>query len=199
MQEGLSEYIQKNFPDFWNDIHIRFELGDPFENGSDGRIAQVIQRVATLFEEIFSEQDVIHLYIKDWESEDNTSGYLYDLLKQHRIDETNSLLQVEDVNDEGNTINTMRPFSVKTLSGIFSSIPYRDILTGIANYEQGRMPSIGQRVYFINMKKDIMFYMYDDRGCIIFAKDKEKLQGLYTKYNDWLADYWRECFDNLYK
>ncbi len=42
MQSNVFEYIQINFPNFWNDLHMRFELGDPFDNGTDERIEQVV-------------------------------------------------------------------------------------------------------------------------------------------------------------
>lgn len=41
--------------------------------------------------------------------------------------------------------------------------------------------------------------MYDDRGCIIHASSKDQLRPLYFKYNDWIVNYHREYFDNLFK
>lgn len=205
MHDDLIEYVQKNFPDFWSDIHIRFELGEPFDNGTDERIEQVVARVHTLFEEVFAPDDIIHLYIQDWGDEpdvmfgNTTPCYLYKLLSRHTFEEQAMFQQDKDIDDAGHTIPVSIPYKTTTLSGRLSSLPYREILSGIANYEQGREPSIGQRVYFIDMNRDIMFHMYDDRGCIIFAKEKKRLQSLYARYNDWLADHWRPYFDELYR
>lgn len=204
MQDDLFMYIQENFPNFWSDINIRFELGDPFDNGTDERINQVITRVTTLFEDIFEQGDTIHLYIKDWGNNtdlmfgNTTPDYLYLLLGHPKLEETIMYEHDEDTDELGNTIQVERPYKVKTLCDALSSIPYRDILTGIANYEQGRKPSIGQQVYFINIKKGIVFYMYDDRGCVIFSKTKERLQHMYVNFNNWLVDYWRAYFDSLF-
>jgi hypothetical protein len=197
MQYDIFEYIQKNFPDFCSDINIRFELGEPFSNGSDERINQVNMRVTTLFEEIFEKDDLIYLYIEDWEEDidvmfgNTTPNHLYELINYHKIYETILYKHDEDEDDKGNTIQVERPYKVKILSSPLSSIPYKEILYGIANYEQGREPSIGQQVYFINTNKNIIFNMYDDRGCIILAKNKESLKHLYDNYNEWLVDYWR--------
>lgn len=205
MQYNIFEYIQKNFPDFWSDINIRFELGEPFSNGSDERINQVNLRVTTLFEEIFEKDDLIYLYIKDLEEDidvmfgNTTPNYLYELINYHKLYETIMYEHDEDEDDKGNAIQVERQYKVKILSSPLSSIPYKEILYGIANYEQGREPSIGQKVYFINTNKNIIFNMYDDRGCIIFSKNKESLKYLYDNYNEWLVDYWREFFDNLFK
>lgn len=205
MHDDLMEYVQKNFPEFWSDINIRFELGEPFDNGTNERIDQVVIRVHTLFEEVFAPDDVIHLYIQDWGDEadvmfgNTTPGYLYELLSQHTLEERTMFRQDEDVDDAGNAIQISIPYRITTLSSRLSSLPYREILTGIANYEQGREPSIGQRIYFIDMNKHIIFQMYDDRGCVIFAKEKARLKSLYVRYNNWLADYWRHYFDELYR
>lgn len=205
MQEDIFKYIQENYPNFWSDINIRFELGEPFDNGTDERMNQAIMRVKTLFEDIFEQDDFIHLFIKDWGKGtdvmfgNTTPNYLYELLNNHKLDETIMYEHDEDIDDAGNTIQVERPYNVKILSSTLSSIPYEDILMGIANYEQGREPSIGQQVYFIDTNKDIVFNMYDDRGCIVFSKAKERLKQLYVNYNDWLVDYWREYFHNLFK
>ena len=64
---------------------------------------------------------------------------------------------------------------VRLLYERLTAIPYREILKGISHYEQGREPSISQNVYFINIDKDIVFHMYDDRGCIIYSNSRDKL------------------------
>lgn len=204
MIDGLIKYISENFPDFYSEIHVRFELGEPFDNGTDERINQVVHRVTTLIKETFKKDDFIYLYIEDWEDNDvmfgnTTPNYLYELLSHHTIHEKIMYKYYEDEDEDGNETQIEQPYKVKVLKGSISTIPYKDILTGIGNYEQGREPSIGQRVYFINTDKDIIFNMYDDRGCIIYSKSKEKLNHLYTNYNDWLVDYWRKQFDDLFK
>lgn len=97
-----------------------------------------------------------------------TPNYLYEIISHYKLEETIKYTYDEDINKEGNTIEIKYPYKVKILSSTVSSIPYKEILQGIANYEQGREPSICQSVYFINIKKNIIFNMYDDRGCIIF-------------------------------
>lgn len=204
MEDDLFKYIENNFPDFWSDINIRFELGEPYENGTDERLSQVIMRVVTVFEQLFEQNDFIHLYIKDWENEidvmfgNTTPKYIYSLINHQNIQETIMYEHDVDIDEEGNAIQIERPYKVKILSSSLSSIPYKEILTGIANYEQAREPSIGQSVYFIDTKENIIFHMYDDRGCVIYSKTKEKLKHLYDDFNEWLVDYWREYFDDIF-
>lgn len=204
MIDYLNKYIDENFRDFWSDINVRFELGAPFENGTDERINQVVYRVTTLFEETFRKDDSLYLYIKDWGGIDpifgnTTPDYLYKLISHRELEEAIMYQNDEELDEEGNTIQIKIPYWLKVLSSPVSQIPYKDILRGIAHYEQGREPKIGQRVYFINTNEDIVFHMYDDRGCIIFSKSREKLKYLYATHNNWLVDDWREFFEDLFE
>lgn len=54
-------------------------------------------------------------------------------------------------------------------------------------------------VFLINATKDIVMFMYDDRGCEVIAKNKEIIRDLYKKYKEWIPDYERESIDNLFK
>ncbi|MGF7050640.1 hypothetical protein J2T13_005190 [Paenibacillus sp. DS2015] len=205
MIQELLKYTDTNFPNFGSDIHLRFELGEPFRNGSNRRLKYVNQRVVTIFEEIFHQNDLIYVCIKDWGNREDpmfgntTPDYIYELLNGIKMEEDTLFDLDEDEDDDGNTIEIKNEYQIKVLTGISSSIPYREILKGISYYEQGREPSIGQRIYFVSIDKGMVFNMYDDRGCIVHANSKEKLRHLYTRYNDWLVNYWREYFDSLFK
>ncbi|MEB2282949.1 DUF3885 domain-containing protein [Lysinibacillus xylanilyticus] len=206
MKENIMKYIESHFPNLTSELHLRFELGEPYENGTEDRLNQVVKRVTTLFEEVFKPDDSIYMYIKDWEvTEDimfgnTTPEYLYSLLIDQNIEEE-TLLEIEKDYDEvtSQTIEVKNEYKVKFVYSQLKSVPYQEILKGIGNYEQGREPSIGQSVYFISTDKNLIFHMYDDRGCLIHSKDVKKLLPLYHTYNNWLVDYWRDYFDSIFK
>ncbi|HEK9102588.1 DUF3885 domain-containing protein [Bacillus pfraonensis] len=50
-------------------------------------------------------------------------------------------------------------------------------------------------VFFINVTKDIIMFIYDDRGCEVIAKNKEMIRDLYIKYREWIPCYERESMD----
>lgn len=167
MDRELCTFLQDNYPDLDHDIHIRYELGESFKNGSIKRIKQVSFRSSTLFESIFSSDESIYMLIKDWEGEDIMFGnttplYLYSLFNSNNMD-IETIVEEEDENGE-KIFHSHKQHSIKLK---VSEIEYHKILTGIGNYEQGREPSIGQKVYFISIEKNIIFYMYDDRGCLV--------------------------------
>ncbi|MFB7138489.1 DUF3885 domain-containing protein [Gottfriedia sp. NPDC056225] len=43
-------------------------------------------------------------------------------------------------------------------------------------------------IFFVNVTKDIIFFIYDDRGCEVIARDVDRLRLLYKKYFDWVED-----------
>ncbi|EPR13453.1 DUF3885 domain-containing protein [Ruminiclostridium papyrosolvens] len=200
MDKLLKDFLNKNYPDINHDIHVRFELGDPFPNGSDERIRQVIYRATSIFENIFSEEDYIYLVIKDWENEDpmfgnTTPQYLYTVFNTAGAD--TDVVEVEDEDVDGEKIyQTHKEYSIKIK---VENIDYKNILTGIGNYEQGREPSIGQSIYFISVEKNVIFYMYDDRGCLVSSNSPANIKFLYNKFNDWLVEYYRKYFDSIFE
>lgn len=200
MVKELSAFLHDKYPDLNHEKHIRFELGEPFENGTNDRINQVSYRVSTVFESIFSCDDTVFMFIKDWESEDHMFGnttplYLYSLFNSNNME--TEIIKEEDENEDGEKIYHEHKLHTKKLK--VSEIDYKKILTGIGNYEQGREPSIGQSVYFISIDKNVIFYMYDDRGCIIYSDTSRNIKFLYEDFNEWIVDYHREYIDSIFK
>nr|WP_260445581.1 hypothetical protein [Metabacillus sp. KUDC1714] len=142
MKEKILKYIDSNFPNLTSEVHLRFELGEPYENGTIERINQVVTRVTTLFEEVFKPDDFIYVYIKDWEVKEDimfgntTPGYVYDLLSNLNTEEETLFDIDEDYDDiTGQTIEIKNEYKVKVVYSQLKSITYKDILEGIGNYE----------------------------------------------------------------
>lgn len=53
-------------------------------------------------------------------------------------------------------------------------------------------------VFFINVTKNLIYFIYDDRGCEVIAADKETLRPVYEKYPEWLYEYNREDMNRLF-
>ncbi|MGZ9583741.1 DUF3885 domain-containing protein [Paenibacillus marinisediminis] len=205
MKDELSQFMADNFNEFWMDINVRFELGEPFENGTDERINQVNNRVNSIFESVFSQDEDIYLYIKDANIDvdpmfgNTTPNYIYEILSGFQLDEDRYVELNEDQDEDGNKIILESEYKIVTTRSRVNEIPYSDIFKGITNYEQGKETSISQGIYYVSVNREIVFYMYDDRGCIVYSTSKESLREIYTKYNDWLVDYWREYIDKIFK
>lgn len=53
-------------------------------------------------------------------------------------------------------------------------------------------------VFFVNTTKDILFFVYDDRGCEVIARIAEKLRPLYEKHYDWVDEVDREKIEKRF-
>ncbi|MBQ0141043.1 MAG: DUF3885 domain-containing protein [Kurthia sp.] len=62
------------------------------------------------------------------------------------------------------------------------------LLKAICNYDLGLKPSIHHNVYFINIHRQTIFHVYDDRGCDLLATFPETIKDMYHKYNDWILE-----------
>ncbi|TWI52663.1 uncharacterized protein DUF3885 [Halalkalibacter nanhaiisediminis] len=43
-------------------------------------------------------------------------------------------------------------------------------------------------VFFVNITKDIIFFIYDDSGCEVIALEADRIRALYEKYYDWIEE-----------
>jgi hypothetical protein len=78
-------------------------------------------------------------------------------------------------------------------------INYENILASINNTDfPGRRPRTTGEVYFVHIKNEIIFNMYDDRGFDIVGTKREAVEPFYRNYNDWLLDYDRGKMDGVF-
>lgn len=70
-----------------------------------------------------------------------------------------------------------------------------ELLKAASNEDFPQKPKFGgysidyPDVFFVNITKDIIFFIYDDRGCEVIAHDFKRIRPLYEKYHDWVEEY----------
>ncbi|MGE7839270.1 DUF3885 domain-containing protein [Lysinibacillus sp. NPDC093712] len=207
----LGQYLTSTFPGLtlvpslyqqW-DIGIHFELGaGMYQFKDDGSLNYemfdcVYSQVLSIFNELFSDSDEIFLV---------TNVYQYKSCEMNRINVYNHYLKNKDVklrlsqetlpnvfDEETDDYYTSR-FSLKcrkqdikypllTKAACNEDFPLKPKFRSVANYPD---------VFFINITKNVVFFIYDDRGCEVIATNKETIFPLYEKYGDWLDEYTRE-------
>ncbi|MEK4048585.1 DUF3885 domain-containing protein [Bacillus sp. FSL K6-2839] len=57
---------------------------------------------------------------------------------------------------------------------------------------------LDNEIYLINLSKQMIFHLYDDRGCDLIASDSERLRPVYEGLQHWLLDYDRAQMDRLF-
>lgn len=169
-------------------FYLRFELGDPFENETEERVEQATIRATELFENHIEDSE---LYILTYDFGDDmfarTPSYLYELLNKSELskEEYHESLAIryffgEEVERENGQRNIY--------FGNRSSFDYKSIFNGIANTEMGFDPTIHQLVYFFQPNTQRWFWMYDDRGCLIFSNEPTDLLYNYRKFESWIVE-----------
>lgn len=210
----LNEYMRTTFPQlalrpplFYNwGVGIRFELGVdyrydqiyencPYMKGVYSRAIAVFQALHASDDELFLVVDVNDFAdgkafkhkLKAFSHYVKTKSML-DKLQQHTIP------YVFPEDDDDGVYRTHR-FTLRCKPSDFD---YIALLKAICNHDMGLKPQISHRVYFININKQTIYHVYDDRGCDVIATSPETIRDLYHRYQDWILDYDRAKIDQVF-
>lgn len=222
----LKEYMNQTFPGVtlvpsiysqWEN-HLHFDFGkDKYQivEGTDDLNMEYFSQLYTdnkyLFEDIFLKEDVVFVVanvyrfkkenIKTPQKVNIYNKYIKKRDLKFRIRQETLPFLFED--EEADLYCTSQ-FSLKCLA---EDIKY-ELLIQAVNHEDfpDLYPRFGSKkevsypdVFLINATKDIVMFIYDDRGCEVIAKNKEIIRGLYEKYKEWIPVYERESIDSLFK
>lgn len=222
----LKEYMNQTFPGVtlvpsiysqWEN-HLHFDFGkDKYQivEGTDDLNMEYFSQLYTdnkyLFEDIFLKEDVMFVVA-------NVYRFKKENIKTpQKINIYNKYIKKRDLKfrirqetlpflfeDEEADLYCTSQFSLKCLA---EDIKY-ELLIQAVNHEDfpDLYPRFGRKkevsypdVFLINATKDIVMFIYDDRGCEVIAKNKEIIRGLYEKYKEWIPVYERESIDSLFK
>ncbi|KOS66751.1 hypothetical protein AEA09_16760 [Lysinibacillus contaminans] len=210
----LGQYLNNAFPGLtlvpslyhqW-DIGIHFELGgEMYQFRDDGSLNLekfdcVYSQALSIFNELFSDLDEIFLVT-------NVYRHKSDEIKQKRIKVYDRNIKNKDLklhlkqetlpyvfDHEGADDFYTSRFSLKCCKQDFN---YPLLIKAACNEDFPLKPKFSTAsdypdVFFINITKNVIFFIYDDRGCEIIATNKETIYPLYEKYGDWFDEYSRE-------
>ncbi|PEJ51771.1 hypothetical protein CN692_22625 [Bacillus sp. AFS002410] len=217
---NLKDYLSDKFPNVelipsvyyqW-DFGIHFSLGGniyQFKKHDElnfDRFRLVYKQTSTIFNELFEEDDDLFLV---------TNLYKHKT-KEKRIKKLNVYKRFLKNKNDLNKIQVksfpypfemddaeeyeMQQFSLKCKRKDFN---VHQLLKAACNED---FPPLNPRfggysigypdVFFVNVTKDIIFFIYDDRGCEVVARNVERLRLLYKKYFDWVEDVDRNRIEN---
>lgn len=178
---------------FW----IRFELGLV---GLDGKayFEEVIRRSRSICNLLFSMNDEILFinrisYLKE-ESKHEKLG-IYRFLKSKRALKHLDHQVIPYEYDESDEEWATSQYEVRVK---FEDIRLTYLLTALANKDFNKKQKVHGNILLYNMTKQILFDMYDDRGCDVYGISKESLLPLYHQYRSWILDYNRIQIDNIF-
>jgi Domain of unknown function (DUF3885) len=210
----LNDFMKENFPNLelrqplfysWKNA-IRFELGveELRDYEKDNLyLENVYKRAITLFKSLHSNNDEIFFVA-------NVSDYGYGITLKHKLKIFSKYVKKKSVlnklthttmafvypeDDEVGDCKTHR-FTLKCKTDDVKFVP---LLKAICNQEMGRKTSIIHEVFFININRGTIFFVYDDRGCDLLSVSQEEIRDIYNKYNEWILDYDRDVIDKVFK
>ncbi|EEM23234.1 hypothetical protein bthur0001_15910 [Bacillus thuringiensis serovar tochigiensis BGSC 4Y1] len=210
----LNGYMLETFPNlelrpplFYNgDIGIRFKLGVNYDYNNIYEncpyLEGVYNRAITLFQSLHATEDDIYIVVDVNDFADGEtfkhklnifSKYVKEKSDLFKL-QKNTIPYVFPEDDEDGLYKTHR----FTLKCKVSDLKYIPMLKAICNQDMGIKPSIFHRVYFININKNTIFHIYDDRGCDVLATSPNTIRDMYHTYNDWILDYDRNKIDKVF-
>lgn len=190
--------------------YIRFELGDKYPNGTKKRVKQATKRAYEIFKRVFPVSSsklcfVFYEYEKEFcDPEGNFRNYLYSLIDPIAFDKFQTFpvkLKNGYVEIDANGNKLEEEVEVIIVIGELSQeeIDIEKMLNGIANLEMGFEPKVTQQVFVFDLSTHNGFYMYDDRGCLIWADKAEKIGEIFENYNSWIVEDYREEMEKFFK
>ncbi|MET3318884.1 DUF3885 domain-containing protein [Peribacillus butanolivorans] len=206
----FEKYMETNFPNLslrpalfysW-DIGIRFELGVEwkieydFENSP--YLKGVYKRAINLFKSLHLDDEEIFVVANVNDYGDKKVNIFYPFVRDkdvlYKLKHKVIPYVFPEDDEEGRYITHRFMLRCKT-----SDIRYVPLLKAICNQDMGIRPSIFHDIFFININRETIFHVYDDRGCDLLAKSAETIRDTYNKYNGWILDYDREEIDKVFR
>ena len=219
----INHYLDSTFPGLelahsifnqW-DIGIHFELGKGmYQLNDDGSLNMdmfhlVYQQSFLLFHELFSYRDDILLVTNLYQNASiiqKKRTKIYDRYVKNK--ELKYQINLENIPyiwevEEEKTYTTRLSLQCRK-----ADIKYKQLIKAACNEDFPLQPKLARKshslllypdLFFINLSKNLIFFIYDDRGCEVIAKDKETLIPLYEKYGDWIDEFSREKVDSCFR
>lgn len=185
----------KNDSNYW----IRFELGlDQLKGKAYDKayFEEIYHRATTIFNALFDANDeiiIVNRLIRHIEDKRlvlprikrfiNNKKMIYGLKCKTAPDQFD-----EEVETKEYYLNVKK-----------DDIRLRYLIQSISNKDFARKPMVDGFMYVLNLTKNTLFHMYDDRGCDVYSFDKETLLPLYQNFRKWILDYNRIEIDRQFE
>jgi len=208
---NLKHYLNEKFPtvDLIPSIYYQWDSGIHFSLGGDlyqfnekdelnlVMFQLVYEQTLTIFNELFDQDDdlflVTNLYKHKTKEKRIKKLHVYKRFLKNKMD-LNKIhvrtcpypFEMDDAKEY-----EMQQFSLKCKRKDFN---VHQLLKAACNEDFPLNPRFGgysidyPDVFFVNVTKDIIFFIYDDRGCEVISRDVVRLRSLYKKYFDWVED-----------
>ena len=223
----LRDYINTNFHGLalkpslyyqWNNS-IQFELAkglyqlqdDTYKLNQD-YFKKVYDQAISLFNELFFDEDKILLVTNVYQHKDYIrrskrkikvySHYIKSKSVRCHLKQEILPYMFDDEEDVGDYCTSQfslechkRDISHRLLIKAICNQDFPPLKPRLSNLYYSNNPD----VFFINVTKNVILYIYDDRGAEVIASDLETIRPIYEKYGDLIDEYCREEIEQQFK
>lgn len=202
----IEQFMENNYPNLklrpplfydW-DIGIRFKLGVNIQENRH-YMRDVYHRAIALFRALHEDDETIcivanvHNFGRTQKSP-TLSKYIRDKSVLYQLQHRTIPYVFPEDNEDGKWTTEQFRLECKPFE-----IHYRLLLQAICNQDMGLKPNMHHDVFFININRQTIFHVYDDRGCDVIATSPESIRTVYKTYNDWILDYDREKIEEVFQ
>ncbi|MCH1624853.1 DUF3885 domain-containing protein [Ferdinandcohnia quinoae] len=207
----IIDYLKEKFPslELVPSIYYQWDIGIHFSLGGDiyqfkendelnlERFQLVYTQASTIFDELFDQDDDLFLVANMYKHKTNEKC-IRKLKVYHPFIKCKSNLNRIQVKTypypfegDGAVEYEMQQFSLLCKPG---DLRVNKLLKAACNEDFPLKPRFGgysisyPDVFFVNITKDIIFFVYDDRGCEVIALDAEQIHPLYENHRDWVEE-----------
>ena len=213
--EAFQQYLAVFFPKavitesftLGGKYELRFELGGTAKNGTKKRIKQATDRACELFRAYFSDIEA-SIWVLAYEElnpyfDATLNQLLPSILKKSQLEcfeeiELPCHSRFFEDDEYGNSIPQYYDAKIIVAKVEIKNLHLEELLSGVACFEMGKQPCIPQEVYVFQDNSDKAFRMYDDRGCYLWANEKNKLESWFHTYSEWIPEYHFEEIKNQF-
>lgn len=208
---NIVNYLKGKFPtvELVPSIYYQWDIGIHFSLGGEiyqfkekdelnlERFRLVYNQISSIFNELFEQNDVMFLVTNVYKHKTKEKCTRKLKVYQPFLKCKNNLnrIQVKTYpypfeSDEAEEFE-MQQFSLLCKR---EDIHVNELLKAASNEDFPIRPKFGgysigyPDVFFVNVTKDIIFFVYDDRGCEVIACEADRLRPLYEKYYDWVEE-----------
>ncbi|WP_088044487.1 DUF3885 domain-containing protein [Bacillus sp. EAC] len=216
---NLKDYLNDRFPavELIPSVYYQWEIGIHFTLG--GNIYQFIKKdelnydrfrlvygqTLTIFNELFEKDDDLFIVTNMYKHKTNEKHIRKLKVYKPFIKRKSDLNRIQVKTypypfelDEAETYE-MQQFSLLCKREDFR---VQELLKAACNEDFPLNPKLGgysidyPDVFFVNISKDIIFFIYDDRGCEVIAREADKILPIYEKYYNWVEEVDRKRIEN---
>ncbi|MED4648397.1 DUF3885 domain-containing protein [Bacillus inaquosorum] len=208
----IKEYMEERFPSLelipsiynqWG-IGIHFCLGENIyqikenEELNYKRFQIVYEQISTIFNELFEQNDDIFLVTNMYKHKTKEKCIRKLKVYQPFLKCKNYLNQIQvKTFSYPFEIDKAEEYAMQQFSLLCKPRDLRvtELLKAASNEDFPLKPRFGgysidyPDVFFVNITKGIIFFIYDDRGCEVIALDFKRIRPLYEKYHNWVEEY----------